>query len=491
GLMLDHDGDFRAEAGYEQAKGFVKLGRELDSGRLEIGLAATVLDQETAGFIQGQNAYRDPVLRRENLNPEAYRDADSQRLYARWVAADEHDWAGTDLRFFLRRSSMDFQQHFLPGKPREENSQVSGGVMALRQRALPGSGAAALGFDLEVAHGELEEFQSGESGIGAIPPGQHYDYAAESYLAAPFARLELPFAERWRLQLGLRAEYMLYDYDNRMIDGSTRDDGTPCTPAPCRFSRPEDRSDDFLNLAPDVGLLYLVSPELSVYGRAVRGFRPPQATELYRLQAQQAVADLDSETLDSGELGLHWAPGALSVELSAFLMKKRNYIFQDADRFNVSDGKSRHRGVELQAEGRGPAGLYAGFAGSWSRQTYAFSSTTPGGERITTGDEIDTAPQTLASAHLGIDRGVGLVEIEWVHVGSHYLDAANTARYGGHNLLNLRGAWRASRTVTFSARVNNLADEFYAERADFAFGNYRYFPGRDRELYLEIAWSGP
>jgi iron complex outermembrane receptor protein len=37
--------------------------------------------------------------------------------------------------------------------------------------------------------------------------------------------------------------------------------------------------------------------------------------------------------------------------------------------------------------------------------------------------------------------------------------------------------------------VNNLADKLYAERADFAFGGYRYFPGREREVYLEVAYD--
>ncbi len=490
GVMVDHDGDFRDDAGYQQAKGFAKLRRELASGELDVGFTATVLDQDSAGYIVGKDAYRDPALRTENLNPGSYRDADSQRLQAHWIPAADHPWAGTDLRAFLRRSSMEFLQHFLPGQPREENSQWSGGLMALRERELTGDARLALGLDLEFAHGTLEEFQAGESGLGTSPPGQHYDYVAQSYLGAPFVRLALPLTPAWLLQLGLRAEYMLYDYDNRMIDGNTRDDGTPCTPAPCRFSRPADRSDDFLNLAPDIGLLYRLSPVTSAYARLIRGFRPPQATELYRLQAQQAVADLDSETLDSAELGLRWQPGPLRLELVGFLMKKRDYIFQDADRFNVSDGRTRHRGLELQADARASAGAYAGFAGTWARHSYGFSSSTPGGERIVTGNDVDTAPHTLASAHIGLDRSVGLAEFEWVHVGSHYLDAANTARYGGHNLLNLRALWRATPALSLTLRVNNLADEYYAERADFAFGDYRYFPGRDRELYVELAYNG-
>ncbi len=39
--------------------------------------------------------------------------------------------------------------------------------------------------------------------------------------------------------------------------------------------------------------------------------------------------------------------------------------------------------------------------------------------------------------------------------------------------------------------MNNVTDERYADRADFAFGDYRYFPGRDRELFFEIAWQSP
>jgi len=492
GLSIDHDGDFRADAGYEQAKGFVKLRRDTAAGELEVGLAATVLDQETAGFITGYKAYEAPDRRDANQNPEAYRDADSQRLYVRFTPGADHALAGTDLRLFLRRSRMDFLQHFLPGQPREENGQWSAGLMATHQRETGGGSRLITGLDLEIASGFLKEFQDGDSGIPAIPPGKHYDFEARSVLAAPFARLELPLADAWSLQLGLRAEYMLYDYDNRMRDGNTRDDGTPCDPAPCRFSRPADRSDDFLNLAPSAGLLYRITPQLAAYAGLTHGFRPPQANELYRLQAQQRVADLESETLDSAELGLRWQAPAARAELVAFAMKKRHFIFQDAARFNVSDGKTRHLGVELQADLRLPAGLYTGLAGTYARQTYAFSGTTPGGDAIVSGNDIDTAPRTLASAHVGAEFGPRLIELEWVHVGRHHLDAGNVTEYRGHNLLNLRAAWRLTPDWRVTMRLNNLTDELYAERADFVSfpqPDYRYFPGRDRELYLELAYG--
>jgi len=73
-------------------------------------------------------------------------------------------------------------------------------------------------------------------------------------------------------------------------------------------------------------------------------------------------------------------------------------------------------------------------------------------------------------------------------VGRYWANAANTARYDGHDLLNLRLSWQLRSAWTIAMRVTNLLDAEYADRADFAFGNYRYFPGRGRAAFVELAW---
>ena len=40
-----------------------------------------------------------------------------------------------------------------------------------------------------------------------------------------------------------------------------------------------------------------------------------------------------------------------------------------------------------------------------------------------------------------------------------------------------------------SGLARNLFDEDYAERADFGFGNYRYFVGRPRGAYVELSYQ--
>ena len=74
-------------------------------------------------------------------------------------------------------------------------------------------------------------------------------------------------------------------------------------------------------------------------------------------------------------------------------------------------------------------------------------------------------------------------------MGRYYLDAANTARYPGHTLANLRVDWATDAHTTLFARITNLGGQDYAERADLSFGSYRYFPGQPRRLFVGIEWT--
>ena len=76
-------------------------------------------------------------------------------------------------------------------------------------------------------------------------------------------------------------------------------------------------------------------------------------------------------------------------------------------------------------------------------------------------------------------------------IGKYYLDAENRFRYPGHTIANLRAGVRLSSQIDLVLRLNNVSDKDIADRADYAFGNYRYFPGRGRELFAELRYSPP
>jgi iron complex outermembrane recepter protein len=127
--------------------------------------------------------------------------------------------------------------------------------------------------------------------------------------------------------------------------------------------------------------------------------------------------------------------------------------------------------------------------GTLARHQYDFNQRVEGGETIVSGRDVDTAPRRVRNARLAWQGGSGLsAELEWQHVGHYWVDAANANAYGGHDVIDLRAGWQLSPAWRVGARVDNLTDRAYADRADYAFGSYRYFPGRGRAVFMELAW---
>jgi outer membrane receptor protein involved in Fe transport len=461
-----------------------------------------VLNQETAGFIQGFDAYRDERIARTNPNPEAFRDASAARVSFHYdTGSGDGDDQHYELGGIYRRSRMDFSQHFLIGKPLEHNAQTSyllNGAMYFHR----GDWRARIALDAETAATELTEFQRGPATDGAPaanairPAGYHYDYTVASDTLGATLSAEYDFTPRWRASAALRADTTNYDYDNRMRDGNTDQNGVPCGPAGCLYSRPADREDRFDNLSPRLTLGWHAGPS-HVYLTASTGYRPPEMTELYRLQRQQTLADLDSEQLDSVELGFKRRGAFIDSEVALYAMEKRHVILRESNGFNVGNGSTRHRGLEYRFScedcGTAEHAFRVTLSGTLARHTYAFTRSVEGGESIVSGNDVDTAPRNLHS--LEVTYPANLPARGWQagatlnYVGSYYLDAANTATYPGHRVLDLRLRWQPLARVDVTLRVDNLFDTAYADRADFAFGNYRYFPARGRAAFLAIDYT--
>ena len=478
-------GGYRDDTGYGQQKAYAGLGSEVAGWQVATTASATLLNQETGGFVRGFEAYDSPA-RSSNPNPEAYRDAWSLRLASVWRRPS--DGRVTTVTPYLRRSSMAFLQHFLPGQPLEKNAQSSAGVIA----RVDGDGARrwSAGVVAEVFGGILSERQDGPTVGSAFlvatrPPGTHYDYDVSGVTLAAFYDVGLDLADDVELVASGRLERNTYDYENGHLVGNTRDDGSVCGFGGCLYTRPADREDAFTNAAGRLGVEWSMGGGGVVYAVAGLGFRPPQTTELYRLQRGQTVADLDSESVRSAQAGLRGSWGSLDIDVAAYAEATRQLIFRDANGFNVSDGATNARGMEAEVAWRTGAHT-VDVALAWSRHRYAFTRVVGGGERIEDGNAVDTAPPRLGSARWRWDKERMTSELELVRIGSHFVNASNTARYGGHTVVNWRGTLALTDRVQLFARLVNLLDAAYADRADFAFGSYRYFPAMPRQAYLGV-----
>ena len=490
-----HDGGFRDDSGYRQLK--LNGYRSGGAGPWDwtAAMAVSGLDQDTAGYITGPNSYRDEDTARSNPDPEAFRRAFNARAYARMEYRRDEDLALV-LTPYARYSGMRFRMHFLPGDPFERNEHYGAGMQSAAYMTT-GRGLLIAGVDFEYARGRLRQWQEGETAGSAFaravfPPGGHYDYRVSAGWIAPFAQAQVRIGDEWTANLGLRYERMRYDYRTRLAAGRNRDDATPCGFGGCRYSRPADRSDSFATLSPKLSLMWRPASGRRVWLSLSHGFRMPQATELYRLQGEQATADLGPEQVRAGELGMSLPFGPVSVQLALYHMRKRDVLFRDAQLFNRVGGGTRHEGIEIDYSWRVTSGLTLELTGSLARHRYDRDFLL--GDVNLKGLDVDTAPRRFGGARLrwAADRRWE-TELELLWTGGYFLEPENLRRYGGHELFNLRVRAELGANWIAYLRLLNLTDRAYADRADYTvFSGERYFPGRPRSVYLGAEWRwGP
>jgi iron complex outermembrane recepter protein len=478
------DNGYRDSTGVDQQKATFAHRTSVGDWEVFNTLNWTNLNQETGGYVYGYKAYKDNQLRKTNPNPEAYRDA--------WSVRAASHWTGERWRIspYLRASDMKFLQHFLPGQPREKNNQASGGVIIEYDWPVPEDLTLRLGMQSEYMAGHVDEYQkealtdSSAFNNAVRNQGTHYDYDVDSAMVAGYYNFIWSFTDSDRLVNSVRVEYLNYDYNNKGLDGNTRDDGTECGFGGCLYLRPADRSDDYSNVAGRLGLEHDFDYG-TAYAVVGSGFRPPQATELYRLQRGQDVADLDSEQVVSFEVGFK----AGWFDIAAFTQQTDHVIFRDAAGFNLSDGQTKSWGVEFNADRTFGRHTFA-VAGTYAVHEYAFNSDISGAEVVENGNQMDSAPKWMGGATWDMQVTERLqTEVEMVYQHRYQINAENTASYSGQTVWNLRGRYQLFDNALVFARVINLLDKQYADRGDWTFFNperYRYFPAMPRQLYVGV-----
>ena len=134
-------------------------------------------------------------------------------------------------------------------------------------------------------------------------------------------------------------------------------------------------------------------------------------------------------------------------------------------------------------------GLELGVSYGYAKHTYDDWKTSNGDF---SGKEMPTAPRQIGNTRLTYapagDKG-WRATAEWVHLGSYWLDDANTQKYNGHDLLNLRGNVPLAKQWLAFASLYNVTDRRYAESATITSGNDVYAPGMPRTLYLGIEYK--
>jgi len=492
--LLDDDEGYKDDSGYKQQKLRLQKLQQLNSQwQVDHQLNAMHLDQETAGYVSDDKAYKDKANQKANNNPDAYRKAESYRYAAHFEAVLD-DNRRLVFSPYLRHNDMEFAMHWLNEDGAniiEENAHSSIGLQSLYLRPY-GNWQVQSGFDLDYTEGDLQQYNLGAARGGPINivAGEHFDYAVNALSMASFAQGDYEFSPSLSAYLGARIDYVYFDYTNKLSDGSTCDASVAIDR--CRYFRPSDTTRRFYDFSPKLGLNWQYAEQHSFHAHLGQSHRSPQATELFRLEKGQAEARIDSVEADSLELIVkgQFSP-LLSYTLSAYAMKKRNVIKKNTDNNNIDGQKTSHQGVEAKlASWLIPSSLKLDLSYAYAEHKYDSDAVLLFNSAASKGDYMDTAPRQMGNGRLSwFINDNSSANIEIAYIGDYYIDASNSNYYEGHTLTNIGFKQILPLQFELSVEVKNLMDIRYADRADtipFSGGTPRYFVGEPRSTFVTL-----
>lgn len=321
----------------------------------------------------------------------------------------------------------------------------------------------------------------------ATDPRGVRDYTVDIENAAAFAQWELTPMARTRVVIGGRIDTIRYDYVNSLSPAGSANFGAP------------NESRSFSHFSPKVGATYALSNDASVYTNISEGFTPPDVSQLY---GKTGIPNLKPATYDNYELGLRMAflGGALKLDSALYRLDGRdtivNYTISPGNSENRNAGRTRSQGVELGLTyDAGAVDMRLGTTIVSHRfRKYQVSSTLD-----YSGKAMPQAPRNITTAEIGYKPMAGArVALEVVHQGEYWMNNANTVKYPGHTLLNLRSAYQFAKGWEAWLQARNLTDKRYADSASSSFsgvGSYspntqnQYTPGAPRSVMIGATYT--
>lgn len=511
-----HTDGWREETAYDRLSGdfrwdYTPAG---DNALFKTILGVTHIDQQTGANspLPRADYENDPTKNNFSI---AYRKVDALRFstdYEKQLDAD------TLISFtpYMRKNYMDLNGSYnLSFDPRIERTDVwSLGLLAKWRRDFPKIMKARLilGVDVDHSPGTRTEDSLIVSSTGSGADRSYnsytlgariYDYDVTYESVSPYLHSEISPTERLRLTAGVRYDRINYDMSNNLpagpvaavVNGAAKD-----------YYQIAGASVDFSHVSPKLGLTYAFDPHTHLYASYNHGFRVPSEGQLFRAGNDSSVTDarikaenalaLKPIKADQYQLGLRGDAAGWKYDVVAYVLTLRDDLVNQRDlatdvTVTTNAGKTRHKGIEL--------GLGRTFGRQWRFDTAVSYAKHTYVDWVTntadySGKEMEAAPRWIANTRLAwMPRATTMVQIEWVKIGSYWLEASNSPAFGkyeGYDLLNLRVNQEVNTYLTAFARIMNLTDRRYADSASVSANTPVYSPGLPRAYYagIEAKW---
>lgn len=489
-LNLTRSDGWRDGTAYDRGSATLRWDRSSGGGsRLKTVASYSRIDQETAGSSAiSPDDYRSRPT--ANYTPISYREVEALRLSSTYERLSERSFAS--LTPYFRWNTMEILPNWsLTYDPAVwEVGHRSIGVIAKWRRDFEPLQARVLaGVDVDWSPGthferQIVPVREGPVFTSYSPGDVLYDYDVTFRGVSPYLHSEVSPTERLRVTVGLRFDYLGYDYENRLGVLSTG-----------RHRRPASGSVRYRHLSPKLGATYNVGPEFGLFAAYGHGFRAPSEGQLFRQGQAANTVGLRPVKADNFEVGVRGALGTrLTYEASAYSMTKTDDILshthEDGSTETTNAGETLHRGIELGLGAEIVHGLRVEVSYSYARHTYEAWRPLAGVDYG--GNEMEDAPGEIVNVAVsyapGLLRG-GNVALEWARIGEYWMDAENTHRYGGHDLLGARLNLPLRAGFTLFGRVTNLTDARYAESAAYTRARgEEYAPGLPRTYFFGVQY---
>ncbi len=491
-LNLTRSSGWRENTAYDRQSGTVRWDHLFGGASLKTVLAASSIDQETAGASTLMAADYEAHPTR-NYTPISFRKVRALRLSSAWERPGARSLVSVTP--FVRWNEMDILPDWsLSYDPTiyTTGHRSLGVVARYRVDVEPLRTRLIAGTDVDYSPGFRRENRVVSSPGGAGDPfyrsytlGQRtYDYDVAFLGVSPYLHAQVAAAPRLNVTAGLRYDRIGYRYDNHLAAADTG-----------AYRRPDDARVEYGHLSPKLGATYEASRAANLFASYSHGFRAPSEGQLFRAGRSAGTLELRPIRADSYEAGARGEIGGrLGYTLAVYRMDVRDDVLTLVDpaantRETVNAGHTLHRGVELGVGAELGAGVRADVSASRARHKY--EEWTPRTGVSFAGKEMESAPRDLWSVRLSYaPRSLRDARLsgEWQHVGAYWMDAANEHRYHGHSLLAASAALPLTRALQATLRVNNLTDERYADGASYTSSQRgpEYAPGLPRSVYAGL-----
>ncbi len=495
-LNLTRTDGWRDSTAYDRQSATLRWDyHSLNGGEFKTTLAASNIDQQTAG---SSRLLLDDYLDHpeSNYTPISYRKVRAFRLSTAYEREGENSLLS--IIPFLRHNNMEMLPNWsLSYDPTvyETGHDSVGLLVKYRRNFEPMRARLITGMDLDYSPGQRFEQAINpirEAGIYTdyVIEETLYDYDVGFLEASPYLHLELSPLENLRATFGLRYDGVQYRYDNQL---SELTEGS--------HKRPGDNDVSFQHFSPKIGAIYTFSPGFSGFLSYRHAFRVPSEGQLFRQGKAENTVDLDPVKVDSMEVGIRGQSGdRVRYEASLYRMSKKDDILTfkhgDGTRETMNAGETLHRGVEIALSIDISEQLQLNSAYSYAKHTY--QTWRPNETTDYSGNEMESAPRLIFNTRLAYRPEFlpdSSVELEWERLGDYWMDQANTEKYDGHDVFNLRARYVINEQWQVYGRIKNLTDRRYATAASYkpaAWGSpekFEYAPGMPRTLYLGVEYA--